>query len=686
MSPSTLSIECADPSCAQPGNSMDQLLCRQCRKPLVHRYLWAVGTRAEAVPVGTRVSDRYAVVASHIWLDTQPSRLPDLPDQPPPSAIPYLKLRSHHLHIPDVYGVCHLEGDPEPVLLLEQGPLHRQGILHPAIATAWDAATPVRRVYWLWQLFQLWLPLAQQGVAQALLNPEQIRVDGWRIQLRDLEVSQALDAPASLGQLASLWLQWIGNEPGAIAQGLRSICYEMQSVGQLSPTLVAVGGESGVDADASTTGGSMEDLRTAPPVAAIAHKLNQLLLEQASQLPIKLRVAGGTTTGPQRSHNEDACYPNGPESNLAEDVILKPHVAIVCDGIGGHAGGEVASRLALRSLKLQLSALLTEVVDQGEVLSPDIVSQQLEAILRIANNMIAAQNDTQGRTARQRMATTVMLALQLPQRIRTETGDRNTHELYLAHIGDSRAYWLTEESCHRLTLDHDMANREVVLGNSLPRAARLQPNAGALTQALGTKDADYIHPTVQRFILEEDGVLLLCSDGLSDHGWVETLWEDSTQRVLKDKMSLDAAMRSWLELANQRNGHDNASVVLLDCRASLSSPQLFEPGDVPLQPSDTDLSDTARALLYPEDEDEPDLPWDSGLDEEAGDRSPEHHSNIWGVILGLALLCFLVGGVGILVWRYVNTYGVRDGLEQLLIPEQPDEANPEEIDESEPQP
>jgi hypothetical protein len=230
-----------------------------------------------------------------------------------------------------------------------------------------------------------------------------------------------------------------------------------------------------------------------------------------------------------------------------------------------------------------------------------------------------------------------------------------------------------------------MANREVVLGNSLPRAARLQPNAGALTQALGTKDADYIHPTVQRFILEEDGVLLLCSDGLSDHGWVETLWEDSTQRVLKDKMSLDAAMRSWLELANQRNGHDNASVVLLDCRASLSSPQLFEPGDVPLQPSDTDLSDTARALLYPEDEDEPDLPWDSGLDEEAGDP-PEHHSNTWGVILGLALLCFLVGGVGILVWRYVNTYGVRDGLEQLLIPEQPDEANPEEMNESEPQP
>jgi protein phosphatase len=671
MSHSSISIECADPSCAQPGNFLDQRLCRQCHQPLVRRYLWAVGERAAAVPVGDRVSDRYVVVAPQIWLDTQPSRLPHLPE-PPPAAQPYLKLRPYHLHIPDIYGVCDLEDDW--ILLLERGPIHRQGILQPAIAAQWQSASEVRRIYWLWQLLQLWLPLSQQGVAAVLLNPDRIRVDGWRVQLLDLELPSRTPTSVSLGQLASLWLDWIGNDRGAIAQTLRSICYEMQSVGQVTPALVAAGGGEAATPDVAW--------QTPPQLGAIARQLNQLLLEQASQLPLTLRVAGGTTTGPQRSHNEDACYPDGSDRNPLEDQMLKPHVAIVCDGIGGHAGGEVASRLALRSLKLQLAPLMMEVAEQSEILPPDIVTQQLEAILRIANNLIAVQNDSQGRTARQRMATTVVLALQLPQRISSAEGDRNAHELYLAHIGDSRAYWLTAESCHPLTLDHDMTQRETTLGHQFRRAAEQQSNAGALTQALGTRDADFIHPTVQRFILEEDGVLLLCTDGLSDHQWVDALWETSTELVLKDKMPLDAALRSWLELANQRNGHDNTSVVLMDCRVSAVSPHLFEPGDYPTEPSDADLSETARVLLYPEDGDMPDPAESDRPQESDGATSP---SQFWGVIIGLAILGFIFGGAGIWAWRYVNANGgVRNSIEQLLMPAP--ETSPETSPESSPTP
>jgi protein phosphatase len=690
MSNLSIHLECADPNCAQSGNSFEQRLCRRCRKPLVHRYLWAVES-GPSIAVGERVGDRYIVVAPQIWLDTQPGQLPAIPTHPPDAAVPYLKLRSHHLHIPSVFGICEVADQSSPVLLLEDAPITTDGRLHPAIASAWGQATPTRRLYWLWQLFQLWLPLSQLGAAVSLYNPDNIRVDGWRVQLR--EVVRDFDSitddyalsPAGLGAMADLWLSWVGNASDAIAQSIRSICYEMQSVGQLSPVSVAPNGTSSAP--------SLDLSRLSPQLVSISHKLNQLLLEQASQQPLRLRVAGGTTTGPQRSHNEDVCYPNATESNLPEDISIKPRVAMICDGIGGHAGGEVASRLAMRSLKLQLSALLLEVAEQAEILPPEIVTQQLEAILRIANNMIAAQNDNQGRTARQRMATTVVLALQLPQRIRSEAGDRNSHELYLAHIGDSRAYWLTDRYCHALTLDHDVANRETALGHHLYRAAQLKPDSGALTQALGTRDADFIHPTVQRFILEEDGVLLLCSDGLSDNQWVETLWEHSTQLLLKDKMPLDAAVRSWLELANQRNGHDNASVVMMDCRVSAQSPQLFEPTDTPPIPKlpDPGLSATSRALLYPEDADIPDITLDDHDLEAAWEAENAENeskgSGFWGVALTIALLCFLMGGAGWLGWRYVQENGVRGVLRVLqewVIPEESDNPveEPSSTDES----
>ncbi len=675
MSNLSIHLECADPNCAQPGNSFGQRLCRRCRKPLVHRYLWAVEP-GSSIAVGEKVGDRYVVIAPQIWLDTQPGRLPALPAQPPDAAIPYLKLRSHHLHIPSVYGICEVAGQSSPALLLEDGPIDPDGRLHPAIASAWVQAAPTRRLYWLWQLFQLWLPLSQLGAAVSLYNPDNIRVDGWRVQLREVvrDFDSVTDdyapSPAGLGAMADLWLSWVGHASDAIAQSMRSICYEMQSVGQLSPVSVAHNGTSAAP--------SLDLSRLSPQLVSISHKLNQLLLEQASQQPLRLRVAGGTTTGPQRSHNEDVCYPNATENNLPEDISIKPRVAMICDGIGGHAGGEVASRLAMRSLKLQLSALLLEVAEQAEILPPEIVSQQLEATLRIANNMIAAQNDSQGRAARQRMATTVVLALQLPQRIHSEAGDRNSHELYLAHVGDSRAYWLTERYCHALTLDHDVANREAALGHSLYRAAQQQPDSGALTQALGTRDADFIHPTVQRFILGEDGVLLLCSDGLSDNQWVETLWEHSTQLLLKDKMPLDAAVRSWLELANQRNGHDNTSVVMMDCRVSPQSPQLFEPTDTPPIPEPSPgLSETSRALLYPEGSDSPamaldDAPWE----EDTGSK----RSGLWSMVLAIALLCFIFGGAGWLGWRYIQENGVRAilrTLQEWVIPEEPEASSDE---------
>jgi protein phosphatase len=145
---------------------------------------------------------------------------------------------------------------------------------------------------------------------------------------------------------------------------------------------------------------------------------------------------------------------------------------------------------------------------------------------------------------------------------------------------------------------------------------------------LGTRDADFLRPAIQRFIVEEDGLLLLCSDGLSDNDWVEQSWEDYGPQVLEGKMSLEAAVQSWIRLANEKNGYDNTSVVATHCRMSPERLELFSPAvasapasapvsapvsaSVSLPPSlprslqksglraESKLSESSKQLLYPE--------------------------------------------------------------------------------------
>lgn len=558
-------IYCPNPTCVAPLNAIGRSTCAACHTPLIYRYLWAVGNRAATIATGTQLSGRYYVTAPHIWLDTQPSLPPDVPTEWSDEVQPYLHLYPQRLHVPEVYGFWAADEATEPLILLENVPLDAAGLLAPAIVQVWEQATAVRQVYWLWQMLQLWTPLHDQGVAASLMAVSNLRVEGWRVRLcqlyQDMELllETGQEDPPELGlaDLANLWLSWLDTARPAIQSPLQDICHQMQ---------------------------------TKADVATIATHLNHLLLSQASQLPLHLQIASATDTGPERSHNEDACYPPA-EGTPDPDLTT---LAIVCDGIGGHEGGEVASQLAVQTLKLQAQALLAEVAQQPELVSPELLAHQLEASVRVANNLIAAQNDEQGREERRRMGTTLVLALQVPQQAANLTVAANGHELYLVHVGDSRAYWITPRYCQCLTVDDDVAAREVRLGRSLYREALQRPDAGALTQAIGTRDAEFLRPTVQRFILEEDGLLLLCSDGLSDNNLVEQSWVDQTDAVLRGKQSLAAAAQAWVELANQKNGYDNTSVVLLRCLVSETPPEVTLPN---MGTPESDWSPSAQALL-----------------------------------------------------------------------------------------
>ncbi len=517
-------IYCTNIECPDPINSVGDDVCASCQTSLVYRYLWATGTQGAKIPVGKTVAGRYEVLRPQIWLDTQPGTPPDVPESVPESVIPYLRLYSQQLHLPQVYGF--IEDD---ILLLENLPIDETGNLYPTITQLWQQTTAVRQVYWLWQILQLWTPLLEQGVAASLLVPHNLRVQGWCVRLLELYTLQ----PPTLQQLGECWQPLAATAHPSIASDLQKIVQQMR--------------------------------RTDGELEKIVAQLNQLLLASVGELPLSLKVAGNTDIGGELTQNEDACFPN---SEDAIDDPLLPQVSIVCDGIGGHEGGEVASRLGLQSLKLQIRALLSEIAIQPEITPPHLLQQQLEASLRVVNNLICNCNNEQNREGLQRMGTTVAMAIQLPQRVQTLSGLRsdNSHELYLMSVGDSRAYWITENYCRLLTVDDDVTAREVRNTRQLYRKALQRADATALTQALGTKDAEFLRPTVQRFILEEEGILLLCSDGLSDNNMVEQSWRQYALPVLTNNLSLKDAVDNWIEIANRKNGHDNISLIMILCR------------------------------------------------------------------------------------------------------------------------
>lgn len=642
-------------------------------EPLMDRYLWATGPAAAQIPPGELVQGRYQVVAPQIWLDTRPELPPYCPEEPPDKLIPYLHLYPQRLHIPEGYGFALLGKEPNPeddILLLENVPIDSSGRIYPSIVEAWPEASAVRQVYWLWQILQLWQPLAELGMAQALLIPENMRVEGWRVRLLQLDGNPVADTNrefavtsttngvsdsqgaylggveassaaavfttrekhnfASLKQLGLAWANRFAHSKSEVASQLQEIYQQMQAD----------------DND----------------VKAIAKQLNQILLQTAAPLPLRLRVASATDTGLQSHHNEDSLYPSSfdlPTDFSPPSNPLIPHLSIVCDGIGGHEGGEVASQLAVQSIKLQLQALMTEVAQQDEIMSPELMAEQLAAIIRVANNLIAARNDEQGRESRRRMGTTLVMALQLPQQVRTATGlNNNSHELYIANVGDSRAYWITSQYCQQLTVDDDVATREVRTGRSPRREALQRPDAGALTQALGTRDSEFLRPTVRRFILEEDGLLLLCSDGLSDNNLVENSWAEYAEPVLNGEMSLESAVQYLINLANQKNGHDNTSVVITYCRVSPEYPVLLNLGE-------TGSSSLVALPVTPQfsetvSEDESDESSEPATTQESKPTvvtANKRRFKGWVVVLCIVLLLLTVGAAGLLTKWLIDPTG-----------------------------
>ncbi|NEO97780.1 MAG: SpoIIE family protein phosphatase [Symploca sp. SIO2E9] len=610
-------LNCPNPSCQAP-NPQNNKFCDQCRTPLLKRYLWVLGPEIEAYKSGELIAERYLLVEQRIVLDTKPAIPPETPQEIPPSLASYLRLSPYRLHIPQVYGSI----TPSPrqpaanIWLLEASPVvcgnslanprkrnsDQQVQLLPELTSAWSKASALRQLNWWWQIACLWQPLSSEGVASSLLNSELLRVEDSIIRLLELQPDNKV-AP-TLKQLGQLWSQLLAGASPVISGFCQQLCTQLKN-GQI---------------------------KTSEQLVAL---LDQGLFECGHSQSRAYEIFTLTDTGPSRNHNEDACYP--PQGQLCNELIYDHPLAIVCDGIGGHEGGEVASGLAIEALQEQLEKLPAP----REQPNPIAITVELERAVCRANDIISQKNDSEHRSERQRMGTTLVMAR------------ANGHQMYITHVGDSRVYWITRSNCHQVTQDDDLASREVRLGYTLYRNAIQHPTSGSLVQALGMAASATLHPTVQRFCLDEDSIFLLCSDGLSDNDLVEHYWQTTILPILSGKLDLKTAGARLIEIANSENGHDNVTIALVYCQVTplketeqkvLSMPQL---GSLPA-PSISSMPTTA-VVTNPSGMKTRQIP------------SKDSAGFPWGLLLGILFLL----GLGSLV-TYVLLPGVSRRLDLLV--------------------
>ena len=240
-----------------------------------------------------------------------------------------------------------------------------------------------------------------------------------------------------------------------------------------------------------------------------------------------MKVYMKTDTGKIRSSNQDAMFSMEPEPNVL--------CAAVCDGMGGVNGGNIASELCVKVLQDQLQkAYHSEMSDKSAI-------QMLTTALFNAN--LAVYEESRKNEGLKGMGTTAVLALVQRQ------------HLFVVHVGDSRALLLREGSVQQLTHDHTIVQAMVDSGEISEQQAQRHPQKHIITRAIGVQRE--VEVDVSDWQLQSGDLILLCSDGLSNH-----LSNDQICAAAKRFLPNELA-EGLIALANEDGGSDNITVVVI---------------------------------------------------------------------------------------------------------------------------
>ncbi len=245
----------------------------------------------------------------------------------------------------------------------------------------------------------------------------------------------------------------------------------------------------------------------------------------------RYRSAAKTDVGMKRDHNEDSFLVN-------EDLGLY----VVCDGMGGHAGGETASRLAVQTIERELLSARLRAQDPF-VSTAALAESPLAAALReaVEGACAAVFRTSRANPELAGMGTTCISLLV------------NGGRAIVGHVGDSRAYLVREGEVHQLSEDHSLVNEQVRAGLLSSEEARQSRLKNIITRSVGFEEDVLVD--VMGLETRPDDRFLLCSDGLSN------LVDNVEIRDALLQESLDEVPQRLIKLANARGGDDNITVI-----------------------------------------------------------------------------------------------------------------------------
>lgn len=251
-----------------------------------------------------------------------------------------------------------------------------------------------------------------------------------------------------------------------------------------------------------------------------------------------IHAAQLSDVGSVRERNEDSCYVM--VADAGGFLSVPPFgLFLVADGMGGHYGGDQASLVATRVVAREILAQVYEPLLAGEAAAADSAVQILHDAVLAAHAAVYDPDPLKNG------GTTLTAALILGS------------QLHVAHVGDSRAYWLCDGKLLPITRDHSLVQRLVDNGQLTSAEAQDYQYRNVLLRALGQEDD--LTVDTHNHALPSQGKLLLCSDGLCG-----MLSDEALQQLLNQSLPLQVLTRQLVDAALSAGSQDNVTAVVVD--------------------------------------------------------------------------------------------------------------------------
>jgi PPM family protein phosphatase len=256
----------------------------------------------------------------------------------------------------------------------------------------------------------------------------------------------------------------------------------------------------------------------------------------ASQAARRILIGAAQSTGMERNHNEDSLfYLSG--SSEGQERLPEFGLFVVADGMGGHRAGEVASSISVRTVARKLTSdTILRLFDMDQPEDAPSLQELVREALEAANATVVDRVPGGGTT----LTAAVWLGGQLT----------------IGHVGDSRAYIVSQEGTRVITRDHSLVQRLVELEQLTEEEAALHPQRNVLWNAIG--QGANLKVDVASHPVPQGGYMLLCSDGL----W-GTVSDAEIQRTVLSAADPQSACDQLVEAANAAGGPDNITVILV---------------------------------------------------------------------------------------------------------------------------